>query len=166
MTETLKTELSNLSSFELYSGQITFGPAPEKSQLAQLKAQGVTHIAAFLTEEEDATTWRQQTLDAGIDWLWMPVHQTLSASDIQRQHLHQYLNELSQTLKEGARIYLYCDDSMHRCALMFYALCHACRIPSSSAYPILHSIPVLNANTLTRESLHWAAQLGASAPIQ
>ncbi|WP_414829917.1 hypothetical protein [Alteromonas sp. H39] len=165
MTETLQSENATLSSFSLYAGQLAFGTEPNEERLRNLKAQGVSHIAAFLTDEENATHWRQFTRDTGLEWLWMPVHQTLSASDIQRTHLHQYLTELSQLLKEGAYVYFYCDDSMHRCALMFYALCHACRIPSSSAYPILHSMPALNANTLTRESLHWAARLGASTPV-
>lgn len=163
MTETLTPEHAKFASFRLHSGLVTFGPAPDEEQFARLHSNEFTHVAAFLTDDEHATQWRQRTLDEGFEWLWMPVHQTLSATEIQRTHLHQYLAELSQTLKEGARIYFYCDQSMHRCALMFYALCHACRIPSSSAYPILHSLPPLNANTLTRESLHWAAKLGAGS---
>ncbi|WP_246601091.1 hypothetical protein [Alteromonas antoniana] len=154
-----------MSSFSLYAGQLALGTEPDERQLRNLKAQGVSHIAVFLTDDENAISLRQRSREAGMEWLWMPVHQTLSASDIQRTYLHQYLTELSQLLKEGARIYFYCDESMHRCALMVYALCHACRIPSSSAYPILHSMPALHANTLTRESLHWAAGLGTSAPM-
>lgn len=165
MTETQQSKNAKLSSFSLYAGQLALGTEPDERQLRNLKAQGVSHIAVFLTDDENATSLRQRSREAGMEWLWMPVHQTLSASDIQRTHLHQYLTELSQLLKEGARIYFYCDESMHRCALMFYALCHACRIPSSSAYPILHSMPALQANTLTRESLHWAAGLGTSAPM-
>ena len=166
MNEALKSENSNLSSFSLFAGKVAFGAQPDEERLASQKSQRFSHITVLLTDDEDARHWRQRTLAAGMEWLWMPVHQTLSASDIQRTHLHHYLAELSQLLKEGARIYFYCDDSMHRCALLFYALCHACRIPSSSAYPILHSMSAFNANSLTRESLHWAAQLGADAPVQ
>ena len=154
----------SLAWFSLHSGKICLGPKPTQNTCEKLKSMGVTHVASVQTSEENAPVVRDTAQKAGLEWLWLPfVHSSPQAStdDI---HLHQYLHELSTILEQGGRVYLHCDGSQQRCSLLFYALCHYCRIPSGCAYNALHSFGAKAANHLSRSKLQWAAQLGHAAP--
>ncbi len=160
-----KTEsLSHIPWFALHSGKICLGNKPTPDAYARLSSLGVTHLATLQTSDESAYTIRDDTLEAGLEWLWVPFMHPSADSPTDDVHLHQYLHELSQMLTEGARIYLHCDGSHHRCSLLFYALCHYCRVPSNSAYNALHSFGADAANNLPRAELVWASKLGHSAP--
>ena len=150
--------------FSLGAGHICLGKKPVESDFVRLRSLGVTHIATVQTSEEQAPVIRDRSIAAGLEWLWVPFAHPSSASPTEDVHLHQYLHELSQMLIEGAKIYLHCDGSQHRCSLLFYALCHYCRIPSNSAYNALHSFGANAANGLVRAELAWAAALGHTAP--
>ena len=150
--------------FSLHAGQICLGKKPVESDFERLKSLGVTHIATVQTSEEHAPVIRDNSVAAGLEWLWVPFVHPSSESPTEDTHLHQYLHELSQMLTEGAKIYLHCDGSQHRCSLLFYALCHYCRVPSNSAYNALHSFGASAANNLLRSELTWAAELGHIAP--
>lgn len=150
--------------FSLHAGQICLGKKPVESDFERLKSLGVTHIATVQTSEENAPVIRDRSIAAGLEWLWVPFLHPSSESPTEDVHLHQYLHELSQMLTEGAKIYLHCDGSQHRCSLLFYALCHYCRVPSNSAYNALHSFGASAANNLKRSELTWAAELGHIAP--
>ena len=150
--------------FSLHAGQICLGKKPVESDFERLKSLGGTHIATFQTSEEHAPVIRDNSVAAGLEWLWVPFVHPSSESPTEDTHLHQYLHELSQMLTEGAKIYLHCDGSQHRCSLLFYALCHYCRVPSNSAYNALHSFGASAANNLKRSELTWAAELGHIAP--
>ena len=150
--------------FSLRAGQICLGKKPVDGDFERLKSLGVTHIATVQTSEEQAPIIRDSSFAVGLEWLWVPFMHPSSASPTEDVHLHQYLHELSQMLSEGAKIYLHCDGSQHRCSLLFYALCHYCRVPSNSAYNALHSFGASAANNLLRSELTWAAELGHIAP--
>ena len=154
----------NIAWFSLRAGQICLGKKPVESDFERLKLLGVTHIATVQTSEEHAPVIRDNAVAAGLEWLWVPFVHPSSETPTEDVHLHQYLHELSQMLTEGAKIYLHCDGSQHRCSLLFYALCHYCRIPSNSAYNALHSFGANAANNLLRSELTWAAELGHIAP--
>lgn len=173
MTETsVITALSNkatsqrlsLAWFSLSAGRICLGGKPSPDSYKKLKTLGVTHLATVQTGEEQAPIIRDNAQAAGLGWLWVPFTPPASPTPTEDVHLHQYLHELSQMLREGASIYLHCDGTGHRCSLLFYALCHYCGLPSSSAYSALHSFGHGSANQLSRAELSWAAGLGHTAP--
>ena len=153
-----------LAWFSLRSGKIGIGKQPTHDTLNTLKDAGVTHIATVQTHKESALNVRSLAQSASLEWLWLPFEHSSVESANDDSHLHQYLHELSIRLTEGAHVYLHCGDSQTRCSLLFYALCHYCRIPSSSAYNALHSFDAKAANQLPRKKLSWAAQLGHAAP--
>ncbi|BFT29340.1 hypothetical protein D210916BOD24_05160 [Alteromonas sp. D210916BOD_24] len=155
---------SHIAWFALRAGKICLGKKPTKDDYLRLRALGVTHLATVQTSEENAPSIRDAAKSAGLEWLWVPFLHPSSDSPTDDVHLHQYLHELTQMLAEGANIYLHCDGSQHRCSLLFYALCHYCRIPSNSAYSALHSFGAKAANNLARSELTWAAELGHTAP--
>lgn len=150
--------------FSLGAGKICLGGKPNEETYSKLKALGVSHLATVQTTDEHASYIRDKTIEAGLAWIWVPFLHPSAESPTEDVHLHQYLHELSQMLNEGARIYLHCDGSQHRCSLLFYALCHFRRVPSSSAYSALHSFGANAANNLLRPELAWAATLGRTAP--
>ncbi|NDV89681.1 hypothetical protein GTH32_00525 [Alteromonas sp. 345S023] len=173
MTETyVNTNLLNEASserpalawFSLSAGKICLGGKPTDESYQKLKSLGVTHLATVQTGEEQAPVIRDKAHAAGLAWLWVPFTSPGASSSTDDVHLHQYLHELSQMLQEGASIYLHCDGTGHRCSLLFYALCHYCRLPSNSAYSALHSFGHGAANHLPRADLSWAASLGHEAP--
>ncbi|ALM91684.1 hypothetical protein AOR13_2680 [Alteromonas stellipolaris LMG 21856] len=155
---------TSLAWFSLSAGKICLGQKPTSDTYARLKGLGVTHLATVQTGEEDAPIIRDGAKAAGLEWIWLPFLHPSAESPTDDVHLHQYLHELSQMLTEGASVYLHCDGSQHRCSLLFYALCHYCRVPSNSAYSALHSFGANSANGLSRGELQWAAELGHTAP--
>lgn len=157
-------EKTNIAWFTLRAGKICLGNKPTDDDYLRLRTLGVTHLATVQTSEENAPSIRDGAINAGLEWLWVPFLHPSAASPTDDVHLHQYLHELTQMLAEGARIYLHCDGSQHRCSLLFYALCHYCRVPSNSAYSALHSFGAKAANSLARSELSWAAELGHTAP--
>jgi protein-tyrosine phosphatase len=150
--------------FSLKAGKICLGKKPDAEAYSKLKDLGVTHLATVQTGEEQAPTVRDNALENGLEWLWVPFTHPSAQSPTDDVHLHHYLHELSKMLSEGASIYLHCDGSQHRCSLLFYALCHYAGIPSNSAYNALHSFGRNAANNLSRSELTWAAELGHTAP--
>jgi len=161
---TSTTAAREIAWFSLRSGKICLGKKPTAADFVRLKGLGVTHLATVQTCEEDAPRIRDGAIAAGLEWTWVPFLHPSAVSPTDDVHLHQYLHELSQLLVEGARIYLHCDGSQHRCSLLFYAICHYCRVPSDSAYNALHSFGATAANNLVRSELAWAAELGHTAP--
>lgn len=160
----VKSNQGKIAWFSLRTGKICLGQKPSADTYSRLKTLGVTHLATVQTSEEDAPLICDGALAAELEWLWVPFLHPSAKSPTEDVHLHQYLHELSQMLSEGARIYLHCDGSQHRCSLLFYALCHYCRVPSGSAYSALHSFGANAANGLSRSELTWAAELGHTAP--
>lgn len=154
----------NIAWFSLGAGKICLGSKPNKETYSRLKTLGVSHLATVQTTDEQSSAIRDLAYDAGLEWIWVPFLHPSAKSPTEDVHLHQYLHELSQMLNEGARVYLHCDGSQHRCSLLFYALCHYCRVPSHSAYGALHSFGANAANNLSRRELAWAATLGHTAP--
>lgn len=163
-TQDTSEKQPSIAWFSLGAGKICLGKKPTDDVYPRLKSLGVTHLATVQTSEEDAPRIRDGALAAGLEWLWVPFLHPSAKSPTEDVHLHQYLHELSQMLTEGARIYLHCDGSQHRCSLLFYALCHYRRVPSNSAYGALHSFGANAANGLLRSELAWAAELGHTAP--
>ena len=106
----------NIAWFSLRAGQICLGKKPVESDFERLKLLGVTHIATVQTSEEHAPVIRDNAVATGLEWLWVPFVHPSSETPTEDVHLHQYLHELSQMLTEGAKIYLHCDGSQHRCS--------------------------------------------------
>ncbi len=167
MTET-GTDISviHTNTLSLLSGRIALGLPLDSHLIATLPELGISHVVMLREREEDALQYRGQAEAAGLTWAWMPLGegQGPAAGDLDSSYLEQYLAELKQLLVEGRSLYFQCDASLERCTILLYALCHYCRMPSSSAYPLLHSLPALSVHTVPRASLHWAAKIGAGAP--
>jgi protein-tyrosine phosphatase len=155
---------TNIAWFSLGAGKICLGGKPSDETYSRLKTLGVSHLATVQTTDEQASNIRDKAIASGLEWIWVPFLHPSAESPTDDVHLHQYLHELSQMLSEGARVYLHCDGSQHRCSLLFYALCHYRSVPSNSAYNALHSFGANAANNLSRGELSWAAALGNAAP--
>ena len=78
------------------------GKSPLKVTLNAL-SHWCYHIATVQTSEEYAPVIRDNSVAAGLEWLWVPFVHPSSESPTEDTHLHQYLHELSQMLTEGAR---------------------------------------------------------------
>ena len=81
--------------FSLHAGQICLGKKPVESDFERLKSLGVTHIATVQTSEEHAPVIRDNSVAAGLEWLWVPFVHPSSESPTEDTHLHQYLHEHS-----------------------------------------------------------------------
>ena len=154
---------SDIKWFSIGAGKITLGARPTPEFLAQLRARNVTHIATIQTSEENKPALQSDVKKAGLHWLWLPfnVEDIFVNNDTEKAFMQQYLLEVSQTLKEGGRIYLHCDGNCERCRLFLYALCIHLKIPASSAYNVVHSFGSDKANQLSRRELQQAAAIVA-----
>jgi len=152
--------------FRTSVGRIGLGPRPDDVLMRALKADGVSHIATVQTSDEQAHAIKALCETFETQWVWLPIENVRESSKAEVAMLQKYLAELRQILTQGGSVYLHCDKSRYRCRLMFYALCHHLKMPSSSAYPAMHSFSADGANRIAREDLYWAADLGTSVKYQ
>lgn len=152
---------TTLNWFAVGAGKITLGARPTPEYMHSLRKQGITHIATIQTSEENKPELKADVSNAGMQWLWLPfnVSDIFVQNETEKAFLQQYLLEVSQTLKEGGRVYLHCDGTCERCRLFLYALCIHIKIPASSAYAIVHSFGGDKANQLSRRELQQAAAI-------
>ncbi len=165
--DTQSTNAANtLRWFQTSVGRICLGPRPDDALMQILKAEGVSHIATVQTSDEQADAIKALCESFDTRWVWLPIEKIRDSSKAEVAMLQKYLAELRQILTQGGSVYLHCDKSRYRCRLMFYALCHHLKMPSSSAYPAMHSFSADGANRIAREDLYWAADLGTSVKYQ
>ncbi|AXR05544.1 protein-tyrosine phosphatase family protein [Salinimonas sediminis] len=158
--------VTDLRWFKTSVGRICLGSRPSISAIEQLQAVPVTHVFTLQTSAEDPAELGHSVEQNHLNWRWMPFDNIRNSSQSDVAMLQQYLYETGQTLSQGGSIYLHCDTSMQRCQLFFYALCHHLRMPSASAYSVLHSLTENGPNSLSRKDLAWAADLGTSVRYQ
>ncbi|QJR80184.1 hypothetical protein CA267_005040 [Alteromonas pelagimontana] len=152
----------SFSGFKIAGGSICLGTAPDAKRCVALRNAGFTHIATVQTSDESARTVQHAVQESGVTWIWLPFEHTIQCSESEQAHLQQYIVELQQTLQKAGSVYLHCDNSLRRCGLLFFALCHYLRLPSANAYSALHCFDAKSANGLPRQELEWAAALGSS----
>jgi len=144
------------------TASITLGAVPDAQSIQTLKQQGITHVITLQTSSEHAEQVERLVKDAGMHWRWFPFTETLDSTETGLELLRQYIQELGKLTTEGKQLYFHCNDARSRCMLLIFALLHHRRIPSSSAYPMLHDLSSGSANRLSRAELQWAASLGLS----
>mgnify|MGYP001483392185 CR=1 FL=1 len=150
--------------YRLLGGRAFAGSQPFNEQCRDLKSQGITYVISFTGKDDNVEATQRASVACNINWRWMPFTQTLDCTDAEQAMMWEYLHEMRQLLIEGESLYMHCDEANKRCGLMFFALCHACSLPSANAYPALISQLASQAHSLPRAELQWAASLGTSLP--
>lgn len=150
--------------FSLKRGRIALGLAPDHTRCRQLREAGFTSVVSLTSHSELSPSPSEAVTACGITWRWMPCSLKPEMSERDQAILWEYLQDLQKMLKDGEQVFIHCDETYRRCALLFFALCHACAIPSTSAYPALSSLLPSHVHTLARNELTWAAGLGATSP--
>ncbi len=156
------TDMSALVQCKLGAGSLAVGNIPDSDDLSVLKQRQISHIVTLLTADENAERVRDAVVHAGFNSQWFPIKDNVENSETECEHFRQYVQELSDLLSGGARIYLQEDDSYHRSVLILFALLHFRGLPSASAWSLVNDLTAGQARLISKAEIQWAASVGSS----
>lgn len=140
----------------LSAGALSIGHRPRVRGMANLKAQGVTHVVTALSEPEGPAPIGAAVTRAGLQWIWIPLGSTKVLPARARPDLAATLDEIIDVLDSGARVYLHCAAGIHRTGMLSAALMFRLGCDESFVRTALTTLRPVTADGVGEARFDWA----------
>src|SRR5205085_5600310 len=122
-------------------------------------------VVTLLTEKEGALDIRNQTMAAGLKWVWFPMPEAgKKMSPAENEAVREFLSEKLAPMFESSvrsRIYLHGSAELQRAGMMTYALLLQLDYDEAQSMEILRKLSPAAAAELDSAKIRWAENIVA-----
>ncbi len=151
----MSTSQHLLSPIEISNGLFALGHRLKVKVLADIKAQGVTHVVTLLSEKEGALEVKKAAQANQLNWLWLPLENAKPPEEVRLEEIRRMFSQWQALLEQGAYIYIHCAAGIHRTGMMTYAFLRYLSFSSSESFHRLHCLREILIEEVGYERFHW-----------
>lgn len=139
-------------------GRLAIGHRPKVKVIRTMSALGATHVLTLLSESEGAEAIGQESQNAGLGWIWLPMKSAKPAAADRREEIVAVFEQLRSVLGSDGGVYVHCSAGIHRTGMFTYAFLRHAGYSSSDAADILVALRLETANGVGDERKAWGEQ--------
>lgn len=137
------------------NGRLALNHRPGRADFSHLRKLGCTHVVTLLKESESAQKIGNQTKDAGMEWVWVPVPNGNYPQGEVHERLLAAMPQLSQLLDEGKSLLIHCSAGIHRTGTVAYGLLRWRGVGQDEAMRIIHEMRKETAEGMLKKRMRW-----------
>ena len=137
------------------NGQLALNHRPGGRDFKHLRESGCTHVVTLLKESESALKIGNQTRNAGMEWVWVPVPNGNYPQGEVHERLLNAMPHLSQLLDEGNSLLIHCSAGIHRTGTVAYGLLRWRGVEREEAMRIIHEMRKETAEGMMEKRMRW-----------
>lgn len=148
-------EPSRYNFVKVGNGRLALNHRPGSRDFKLLRELGCTHVVTLLKESESAPKIGNQTRNAGMEWVWIPVPNGNYPQGEVHDRLLNAMPHLSQLLDEGNSLFIHCSAGIHRTGTVAYALLRWRGAERDEAMRIIHEMRKETAEGMMEKRMRW-----------
>jgi len=137
------------------NGRLALNHRPGRADFSHLHKLGCTHVVTLLKESEFAQKIENQTKNAGMEWVWVPVPNGNYPQGEVHERLLTAIPQLSQLLDEGKSLLIHCSAGIHRTGTVAYGLLRWRGMERNEAMKIIGEIRKETAEGMLEKRMRW-----------
>lgn len=151
----LSTSQHLLSPIEIGNGLLALGHRLKVKVLADIKAQGVTHVVTLLSEKEGALDVKKAVEKNNLGWLWLPLENAKPPETYRLEEIRRMFSQWQALLEQGSYLYIHCAAGIHRTGMITYAFFRYLSLSSSESFQRLYTLRQILMEEVGYERFHW-----------
>lgn len=148
-------EPSRYNFVKVGNGRLALNHRPGGGDFKLLRELGCTHIVTLLKESESAPKIGNQTKNAGMEWVWVPVPNGNYPQGEVHERLLNAMPHLSQLLDEGNSLLIHCSAGIHRTGTVAYGLLRWRGMERDEAMELIGKIRKETAEGMLKKRMRW-----------
>ena len=113
-------------------------------------------------EKENALQIRDATLEAGLEWIWLPMIDGNPLSTKRECEVKDLYRNLSSVLDTQGKIYIHCAAGIHRTGMIAYGFLRFIGFDTRTARETLLSLREVTARSVGEHRLSWGDRFSKS----
>jgi protein-tyrosine phosphatase len=114
------------------------------------------------SEKENAFQIRDATLEAGLEWIWLPMIDGNPLSAKREREVTKLYRDLSSILDAEGRIYIHCAAGIHRTGMIAYGFLRFIGVEARTARETLLDLREVTARCVGEHRLSWGDRFSKS----
>ena len=148
-------EHSVIAFVKVGNGRLALFHRPGHRTFPGLRTMGCTHVITLLKESEGAQNIGNQAMNAGLEWIWLPVPNGNHPEGEVHKRIIQALPKLSQLLDDGKSILIHCSAGVHRTGTVAYGLLRWRGLSREQALMIIAQTRKETAEGMGEKRMRW-----------
>lgn len=137
------------------NGRLALNHRPGGRDFKLLRESGCTHVVTLLKESEFAQKIGNQTKNAGLQWVWLPVPNGNHPEGDVHERLLAAMPHLSQLLDEGNSLFIHCSAGIHRTGTVAYGLLRWRGMERDEAMRVINEMRKETAEGMMEKRMRW-----------